>query len=148
MSDARYHTLAKLLADTYAVYLKTQNYHWHVKGPFFKSHHVLFEEHYTELALAVDAIAERILMLGYHAPATFRAYAELTSITEGNSDLSSDDMIKDLSSDHRQLIQDLYQAIEAAQGAQDEGTLALLSERVAHHEKMAWMLQASQADAS
>ena len=60
-----------ILADTYALYLKTQNYHWHVKGPQFKSLHELFEMQYRELAEAVDGVAERLLIMGHKAPATF-----------------------------------------------------------------------------
>ena len=77
--------LAVLLADTYALYLKTQNYHWHVKGTQFKSLHELFERQYMELAAAVDEIAERILIMGNKAPATFKEFERLKRIKDGNS---------------------------------------------------------------
>src|SRR5262245_28674036 len=63
--------LSKLLADTYTLYLKTHNFHWNVTGPMFQTLHLMFESQYTELALAVDAIAERIRALGLLAPATY-----------------------------------------------------------------------------
>src|SRR5213075_1630551 len=69
--------LSKLLADTYTLYLKTHNFHWNVEGPMFNTLHLMFETQYTELALAVDAIAERIRALGYPAPGTYKEYARL-----------------------------------------------------------------------
>ncbi len=143
MSKELYSNLAKLLADTYAVYLKTQNYHWHVKGPLFKTQHVLFEEQYTQLALAVDEIAERIIILGHAAPATFEELSSLASIKGGDSSLSSDNMIKDLCCDHKKIVEDLYKAIKTANDIGDEGSISLLGDRIAHHEKICWMLSAS-----
>ena len=74
--------LSHLLADTYTLYLKTHNFHWNVKGPMFQTLHLMFETQYTELALAVDLIAERIRALGFPAPGTYREYATLSSIKE------------------------------------------------------------------
>lgn len=136
--------LQKLLADTYALYLKTQNYHWHVKGPQFKSHHELFEQQYTELALAVDEIAERILTLGANAPASFSAFSALTTINEGKENLNADQMLHDLSESHQMIVQSMTSILKTASEHQDEGTVALLSERIALHEKSLWMLRASQ----
>lgn len=135
--------LKHLLADTYALYLKTQNYHWHVKGPHFKILHELFEQQYMELAQAVDTIAERILMKGYNAPATFKEYEELKSIQDGHSNAASNDMVRTLAFDHAKLIQDLNKTLAVAQAMNDEGSIQLLSERIAIHEKTRWMLQSS-----
>ena len=74
--------LARLLADSYTLYLKTHNYHWNVTGPMFNTLHLMFEGQYTELALAVDSIAERIRALGEPAPGSYRAYSKLTGIPE------------------------------------------------------------------
>lgn len=135
--------LSNLLADTYALYLKTQNYHWHVKGPQFKTLHMLFEEQYNELADAVDNIAERILTLGGKAPATFTEFNTLKSIEDGDNNANSDKMIGDLYHDHGQIITDLNRAIKVCQEENDEGSLVLLTERIASHEKIHWMLGAS-----
>ncbi|PJD93742.1 MAG: DNA starvation/stationary phase protection protein [Legionella sp.] len=132
------------LADTYALYLKTQNYHWHVKGPQFKSLHELFEMHYRELAEAVDQIAERLLMLGHKAPATFNELNQLKTIKDGDSSLSADKMLRQLTEDHNTLVHDLNQALQVAQANKDEGTVNLLSERIAAHQKAHWMLASSQ----
>lgn len=131
------------LADTYALYLKTQNYHWHVRGPQFKSLHELFEMQYRELAEAVDSVAERLLMLGHKAPATFNEFNRLKTIKDGDSSISANQMVSELADDHSVLVRDLNQAIKIAQENNDEGTINLLSERIAAHEKAHWMLGSS-----
>lgn len=143
MAPTTQQALSKLLADTYTLYLKTQNYHWHVRGPNFRTLHLLFEEQYTNLALAVDAIAERIVTLGGQAPASFEDYLSLASIQEGDAQTKADTMISNLAKDHRQVIKDMNTVIRLAQEQHDEGTIALLSERIAEHEKICWMLEAS-----
>lgn len=143
MSKAIITELARLLADTYALYLKTQNYHWHVRGPNFKSLHELFEEQYTSLTGAIDLIAERIVTLGGIAPASFDDFIKLTSIKKGQSTAKPDEMINDLYNDHKQVITDMNKAIKIAQQDEDEGSISLLSERIGEHEKMRWMLDAS-----
>lgn len=135
--------LSIILADTYALYLKTQNYHWHVKGPQFRSLHLLFEEQYIELAKSVDEIAERILTLGHNAPATFKEFEKLKTIKEGNSNISANQMIVELANDHETLVNDLNKAMLLAQEMNDEGTANLLAEHIAGHEKTRWMLNAS-----
>ncbi|MCP0913008.1 MULTISPECIES: Dps family protein [Legionella] len=135
--------LSIILADTYALYLKTQNYHWHVKGPQFKSLHELFEMQYQELAEAVDQMAERILIKGSNAPATFKEFERLKSIKDGDSNLNSNEMVSELAADHDTLVKDLDKAMEMAQKHNDEGTVNLLANRIESHEKARWMLRAS-----
>ena len=86
--------LSSLLADSYTLYLKTHNFHWNVTGPMFQSLHTLFEEEYTELALAVDDIAERIRTLGYPAPASYSEYTELASIKETRGVPEAEEMVR------------------------------------------------------
>src|SRR5689334_3930652 len=88
--------LSRLLADTYTLYLKTHNYHWNVTGPMFQTLHLMFETQYTELALAVDLIAERIRALGVAAPGTYREFSALSSIKESRGVPKAEQMIKDL----------------------------------------------------
>jgi starvation-inducible DNA-binding protein len=135
--------LSVLLADTYAVYLKTQNYHWHVVGPQFSALHQLFETGYKELAEAVDQIAERIRIMGCLAPATFTEYQRLKTIQDGRSDISANQMLLDLVHDHGLLLNDIDQALQLAQQAKDEGSVDLLTDRMSAHEKMRWMLSVS-----
>src|SRR5690348_10665588 len=84
--------LARLLADTYTLYLKTHNFHWNVTGPMFQTLHLMFETQYNELALAVDLIAERIRALGFPAPGTYREFGELSSIKESRGVPAAEDM--------------------------------------------------------
>ncbi|WP_133127032.1 Dps family protein [Legionella nagasakiensis] len=139
--------LSILLADTYALYLKTQNYHWHVKGPQFKSLHELFEAQYRELAEAVDQVAERILIKGHKAPASFKEFETLKTIKDGDSKSSSNDMVTELAKDHGTLVKDLNVAMAMAQKMNDEGTANLLANRIEAHEKARWMLEASRMGA-
>lgn len=135
--------LSILLADTYALYLKTQNYHWHVKGPQFKSLHELFEMQYQELAEAIDLLAERLRILGHKAPATFKAFEQLKTIKDGDSDFTAKQMLMDLAADHTSLVRDLNSAMRLVQQNNDEGTVTILADRLAAHEKARWMLNAS-----
>ncbi len=135
--------LTKLFANTYALYLKTQSYHWHVEGPFFISYHQLFEEQYQELAEAVDELAERIRMLGALVPASFSKLAELKTLDDIDDKLTASEMIEDLSGAHHQLLNELKAALSAFDSAGDEATVGLIGERISRHEKMRWMLSAS-----
>lgn len=131
------------LADTYALYLKTQNYHWNVTGVNFKSLHLLFEEQYTDLAAAIDDIAERIRTLGEKAPATFSAYNKMKTIEDGDEKAKSHDMVKHLSEDQAKIIETLTQVLREAQKAGDEVTVDMIIGRISVHEKNAWMLKSS-----
>ena len=133
--------LSRLLADSYTLYLKTHNYHWNVKGPLFNTLHQMFEEQYTELATAVDEIAERIRALGEPAPGSYRAYSELTSIEEEEGVPSAEEMIRQLLKGQETVARTARSVIGAAEAANDEPTADLLTQRMQVHEKTAWMLR-------
>ena len=133
--------LSKLLADSYSLYLKTHNYHWNVTGPQFNTLHQMFEQQYTELAAAVDEIAERIRALGIKAPGSYSAYSELTSITEGTGDEAAEEMIRQLVVGQETVARTAREAFPAAEKADDEPTADLLTQRMQIHEKNAWMLR-------
>lgn len=135
--------LMHVLADSYALYLKTHNYHWNVTGPNFKSLHELFEEQYQDVFEAVDEIAERIRTLGAKVPATLKKIASLAHIGDGNENASASVMVKELYKDQLQIIACIHTALAKAHKTDDEGTIAILSERIAKHEKNAWMLKAT-----
>lgn len=135
--------LKRVLADNYALYLKTQNYHWNVEGRHFKSLHLMFEEQYTELFAANDELAERIRQLGEKAPGTFAEFSKLTSIKEGNSELDENQMVKDLYQSNQQIVTTIKKAIAAAEKADDQATEDMLVARIQAHEKAAWMLRSS-----
>ena len=133
--------LSKLLADSYTLYLKTHNYHWNVTGPMFNTLHLMFETQYTELATAVDEIAERIRALGIKAPASYSAFSELTKITEGSGDESAEEMIRQLVIGQETVARTAREAFPAAEKANDEPSADLLTQRMQIHEKTAWMLR-------
>jgi starvation-inducible DNA-binding protein len=134
--------LSKLLADTYTLYLKTHNFHWNVEGPMFNTLHLMFEQQYNELALAVDAIAERIRALGHPAPGSYAAYAKLSSIKEENGVPKAEEMIRQLVEGQEAVARTARAVFPAAEKAGDEPTADLLTQRLQIHEKTAWMLRA------
>ncbi len=133
--------LSRLLADTYTLYLKTHNYHWNVTGPMFTSLHTLFEEQYTELALAVDVIAERIRALGEFAPGSYQAFAELTAIKEESAVPAAEEMLKNLLDSHEIIIRHARELLQTEAIETDEVSGDLLTQRMDFHEKNAWMLR-------
>ncbi len=133
--------LSHLLADTYTLYLKTHNFHWNVTGPMFQTLHLLFETQYTELALAVDLIAERIRALGYPAPGTYAEYVELSSIPETMGVPKATEMIKLLVEGQEAVVRTARTLFPAVDKAADEPTADLLTQRMQLHEKNAWMLR-------
>lgn len=137
--------LNKLLADTYTLYLKTHNFHWNVTGPHFSPLHLMFEGQYTELALAVDAIAERIRTLGFPAPGSYAAFAKLTTIREETGVPAANDMVAALAADQETIVRSIQTLWPAVDDAGDQGTLDLLTQRLSIHEKTAWMLKSSLA---
>ncbi len=136
--------LKVVLADSYLLYLKTHNYHWNVTGANFQSLHLLFETQYTDLATAVDDIAERIRALGSVAPGSFRQFLELASLAEaGDGSPAAGDMVKELACDQDAIVKTLTTALKDAQTLEDEATIGLLVDRITVHEKNAWMLRSS-----
>ncbi len=133
--------LSRLLADTYTLYLTTHNFHWNVKGPMFNTLHLMFEAQYTELALAVDLIAERIRALGHPAPGTYSAYARLSSIGEPDDGLSALDMIRHLVAGQEAVVRTARHVFPLADSAHDGPSADLLTQRMQVHEKNAWMLR-------
>lgn len=133
--------LSRLLADSYTLYLKTHNFHWNVTGPMFTTLHTLFETHYTELALAVDEIAERIRALGIPAPGSYKQFAELTSIEEETGIPSAEEMIKQLIEGQETVARTARSIFPLVDAANDEPSADLLTQRMQAHEKNAWMLR-------
>jgi starvation-inducible DNA-binding protein len=133
--------LSRLLADTYTLYVKTHNFHWNVTGSLFNTLHQMFEQQYTELATAVDEIAERIRALGFHAPGSYAQFGELTSIQEETGVPSAQEMIAQLAKDQEIVARTAREVFPVADGAHDEPTADLLTQRMQIHEKTAWMLR-------
>ncbi len=133
--------LATLLASSYTLYLKTHNYHWNVTGPMFTTLHTLFMTQYTELALAVDEIAERIRAVGACAPGSYTAFSKLSSVKEENGNPDARTMIKKLVADQEAIIDNARAVIKAAEKAGDQVSADLATRRMDVHAKNAWMLR-------
>ena len=133
--------LGRLLADSYTLYLKTHNFHWNVEGPQFNTLHLMFEEHYTELATAVDEIAERIRALGVKAPGSYTAFSDLATVTEAKGGENAEDMIRELVIGQETVARTAREVLPAVEAASDEPTADLLTQRMQIHEKNAWMLR-------
>ncbi|MCC5934359.1 MAG: DNA starvation/stationary phase protection protein [Candidatus Cyclonatronum sp.] len=133
--------LSALLSDSYMLYLKTHNYHWNVTGPHFHSLHQMFEEQYTELATAIDEIAERIRALGEFAPGTFMAYSKMAKVKEEEGVPEALEMVRNLLEANEQVISTARAALPACEEGDDEASLDLLTQRLQVHSKTAWMLR-------
>ncbi len=133
--------LSRLLADTYTLYLKTHSFHWNVTGPMFQTLHLMFEQQYTELALAVDLIAERIRALGYPAPGTYSEFVQLSSIPETSGVPKATEMIRLLVEGQEAVVRTARSIFPIVEQVNDEPTADLLTQRMQVHEKTAWMLR-------
>ena len=138
--------LSRLLADSYTLYLKTHNYHWNVTGPQFNTLHLMYEGQYTELAAAVDEIAERIRALGIKAPGSYREFSTLTAIEEGTGQESAEEMTRQLAIGQETIVRTAREIFPATDAANDEPTADLLTQRMQIHEKNAWMLRSMLAE--
>jgi starvation-inducible DNA-binding protein len=132
--------LSRLLADSYFLYLKTHNFHWNVTGPMFTTLHTLFETEYTELALAVDEVAERIRALGAVAPGSFSAFGRLAKVKEAEGVPKATDMIRQLVDDQAKVVAAAKEVVKTAEAAGDDATADLGIRRIQVHEKNSWML--------
>ncbi len=133
--------LSKVEADTYTLYLKTHNFHWNVTGPMFQTLHLMFEQQYNELWLAVDLVAERIRALGFPAPGTYKQFAALSSIKDDEGVPKAEDMIRKLVEGHETAARTARNAFKLTEEVNDQPTCDLLTQRMQIHEKTAWMLR-------
>jgi starvation-inducible DNA-binding protein len=132
---------SRLLADSYLVYLKTHNFHWNVKGPMFGTLHAMFEVQYTELATALDEIAERIRAIGYPAPGSFSEFAELSKVQESRGAKSAIEMIEELSGDLETITETANELMRAAEEAGDDVSVDLAVRRSDVTQKNIWLLR-------
>jgi len=138
-------SLSAILADTYALLVKTHIYHWNVVGPLFHSIHVMTEEQYNDLFKATDDLAERIRALGYRAPVAGNKGADIV-VELGADSKSAHDMVADLVEGHEAAIRKMRDAAEQAEEAEDFVSHDMLVGRMTYHEKVVWMLRSVVAD--
>lgn len=137
--------LTEVLTHTYRLVLKSHTYHWNVTGPTFLSVHEMTEAQYTDMFAAADVLAERIRALGKPALVSPAGLATGPDGKELDADLTAEEMVKDLMSDHEDLARRMRALVETAEAADDPVTADLATERTAFHEKAAWMLRATAA---
>ncbi len=133
--------LSRTLADSYALYLKTHNFHWNVTGPMFQTLHILFMEEYTEQWNALDLIAERIRALGHPAPGSYKQFAKLSSIPDEEGVPTAKEMIRQLVEAQEAVARTARSVFPTVEKAGDQPTADLLTQRLHVHEKNAWMLR-------
>ncbi len=133
--------MAKVLADLYLLYLKTQNFHWNVTGAAFFSLHLLFEKQYQEMADEIDELAERVRSLGFFVDGTTVAFKKISSIVEEQKVVSWEEMVKQLVDGHEVVIRELRNLNFLAEKHRDPGTVDMAGRRLAAHEKALWMLR-------
>ncbi|MEH7611567.1 MULTISPECIES: Dps family protein [Gottfriedia] len=134
--------LNKQIADWNILFVKLHNYHWYVKGPNFFTLHTKFEEFYNEASLHIDELAERVLIIGGKPLATMREYLDTSSLKEANKNITSDEMVQDITKDYNYLIEELKDGMEIAESENDSVThdlLLAIREQLAKH---VWMLTA------
>jgi starvation-inducible DNA-binding protein len=134
--------LSQLLADTYLLQLRSQNYHWNVVGCNFYQLHKLFEDQYNELSESVDLLAERIRTYGAKAPGSFEKFNQLSELSPDSEPESETGMLESLLEGHTQLKRTLYNCLKACQDVGDEATADVCIERARAHDKHIWMLKA------
>jgi starvation-inducible DNA-binding protein len=134
---------SQVFANVYALMLKTQNYHWHVKGLNFKTLHLMFEEQYNALFTHVDTIAERMLALGFSVPAYFSSLQEFKNISDGDHNLSAQEMVLDLEKSYVVVIEMIEELLNKSKENEDEGSMSLFSDLLLQFEKTLWMLKAT-----
>ena len=133
--------LAKFLADSYVLYMKTHGFHWNVTGPMFNTLHLMFMGQYTEQWTALDLIAERIRSLGFAAPASYAAFSQLASIKDEDGVPDALEMIRQLVEAQEAVARTARSVMPLAEKAGDQPTADLLTQRLQIHEKTAWMLR-------
>lgn len=133
--------LSQHLADTYILYIKTQNFHWNVEDPRFYFLHKMLEEQYEQLAEAVDVIAERLRGLEVRSPGSMKEFLSLTILKEASGKYTGNQMIENLLHDHTLIINYLHGFITQANDQHDDGTSDLFIDRIREHEKTAWILR-------
>ena len=133
--------LSRLLADNATLYFKTHSFHWNVTGPMFQTLHLMFEEQYNELWMAMDIIAERIRAIGSYAAVSWAEIDRNASIEEAREVPKAEDMIRQLVAGHETVIHTARSLLPLVGEANDEVTADLLTQRLQVHEKTAWMLR-------
>ena len=130
-----------VLADVFALYLKTKNFHWHVSGPHFRDYHLMLDDHGEELFAMTDPIAERVRKLGGTTLRSIGHISKLQSISDNDADfVEPSDMIAELCQDNIKLTTRMRVAHDICDKYNDSATASLIEEWIDQTEKRAWFL--------
>ncbi|ASK88982.1 Dps family protein [Sphingorhabdus sp. SMR4y] len=130
-----------ILADSFALYLKTKNFHWHVSGPHFRDYHLMFDEHAAQILATTDLIAERVRKNGHRTLTSIGDIANRQSISDNDdAKVKAPDMLEELRSDNLKLVERLREAKELAGEAGDNATDGMLDDWTDQAEERAWFL--------
>ncbi|WP_229954961.1 Dps family protein [Parasphingorhabdus litoris] len=141
-------SLNGVLADSFALYLKTKNFHWHVSGPHFRDYHLMFDEQATQILLTTDAIAERVRKNGQRTLTSIGDISKRQNIADNDAEkLSAEDMLKELRQDNLSLVENLRAAKELAGEAGDNATDGIIDDWTDQAEERAWFLLESAQNA-
>ncbi|MEH6757185.1 MAG: DNA starvation/stationary phase protection protein [Parasphingorhabdus sp.] len=134
-------SLNGVLADSFALYLKTKNFHWHVSGPHFRNYHLMFDEQAAQILLTTDAIAERVRKNGQGTLTSIGDISKRQTIADNDAaSVSAQDMLKELRKDNLALVANLRAAKELAGEAGDNATDGMLDDWTDQAEERAWFL--------
>lgn len=140
--QAGFESLKRVLSDTFVLYMKTYAIHWNYTGANFFSVHKLTEIQYSELAEAVDEIAERLRALGHTAPISLEGILESSDLKEiGSGKMSSGAMLEELARGHDLLAKRAKEAADATDECDDDFSNDMMIGRMGAHEKAAWMIK-------
>lgn len=139
--------LNALLADSFALYFKTKNFHWHVSGPHFRDYHLLFDEQAAEIFATTDVIAERVRKIGNTTLRSIGDVSRHQTVKDNDKDyVSAKDMLAELRDDNLKMVEDLRTLKDLADAAKDNATSAVVDEWTDAAERRAWFLfEAAQA---
>lgn len=132
-------SLNQLLADYHVFYMNTRGYHWNIKGHKFFELHVKFEELYTDLAVKIDEIAERILTLGHTPLHTYSDYLKSASIKEKKNISDGFDAVSEILASFKIILEKERVLLDLSDKMNDEGTNSLMSDYITQQEKLVWM---------
>jgi len=139
--------LNKLLADYFALYLKTKNFHWHVAGPHFREYHLLFDDHAAELIATTDLVAERVRKLGQRTLTSIGSVAAAQRIKDSDeANPRAQSMLTELLGDNQAMAASLKELKQLADDAGDNATDGLLDDWTDQAEQRAWFLDQSLAE--
>ena len=136
---------SQVFSNVYALLLKTQSYHWHVKGHYFNQLHLFFENQYNALFLNIDVIAERMIVLGFSVPDSFELLNQFKTLENPQHRLGDFEMVMDLAKDYVIVIDNISALIKKTQENEDEASLSMFSDMLIEFEKTLWMLKATSA---